>query len=49
MRLGDIAEVESSVEDVRTAGLANGKRAVLIIVYRQPGANVIETVDRVRR
>src|SRR5262245_55011915 len=48
IRLGDVAEVESSVEDVRTAGLSNGKRAVLIIVYRQPGANVIETVDRVQ-
>jgi multidrug efflux pump len=47
VRLGDIASVESSVEDVRTAGIANGKRAVLIIVYRQPGANVIDTVDRV--
>ncbi len=47
IRLGDVAEVESSVEDVRTAGLANGKRAVLMIVYRQPGANVIDTVDRV--
>jgi len=48
VRLGDVAEVESSVEDVRTAGLANGKRAVLIIAYRQPGANMIATVDRVR-
>ena len=47
VRLGDIADVESSVEDVRTAGLVNGKRAVVLIVYRQPGANVIETVDRV--
>ncbi|MET0486396.1 MAG: multidrug efflux RND transporter permease subunit [Candidatus Rokuibacteriota bacterium] len=47
VRLGDIAEVESSVEDVRTAGLVNSKRAVVLIVYRQPGANVIETVDRV--
>jgi multidrug efflux pump len=48
VRLGDIAQVESSVEDVRTAGLANGKRAVLLILYRQPGANMIDTVDRVR-
>jgi multidrug efflux pump len=48
VRLGDVAEVESSVEDVRTAGLANGKRAVLIIVYRQPGANIIDTVDRIQ-
>src|SRR5712692_3540833 len=47
VRLGDIARVESSVEDLRTAGLANGKRAVLLVVYRQPGTNIIETVDRV--
>jgi multidrug efflux pump len=47
LRLGDIAEVESSVEDVRTGGFANGKRAVLIVMYRQPGANIIDTVDRV--
>jgi multidrug efflux pump len=47
VRLGDIAQVDSSVEDLRTAGLANGKRAVLMIVYRQPGSNMIETVDRV--
>jgi len=47
VRLGDIASVESSVEDVRTGGFANGKRAVLIVMFRQPGANIIETVDRV--
>ena len=47
VRLGEIATVESSVEDLRTAGLANGKRAVLIILYRQPGANMIEAADRV--
>jgi len=47
VRLGDIADVESSVEDVRTGGFANGKRAVLIVMYRQPGANIIDTVDRV--
>ena len=47
VRLGDVAEVESSVEDVRTGGFANGKRAVLVVLYRQPGANIIETVDRV--
>src|SRR5439155_20080261 len=46
--LGDIAEVEGSVEDLRTGGLANGRRAVLIIVFRQPGSNIIDTVDRVR-
>jgi hydrophobe/amphiphile efflux-1 (HAE1) family protein len=47
VRLGDVADVQDSVEDVRNAGLANGKRAVLIIVFRQPGANIIDTVDRV--
>jgi multidrug efflux pump len=47
VRLGDVADVEDSVEDIRNVGLANGKPAVLIIVYRQPGANIIETVDRV--
>src|SRR5437762_13283356 len=46
-RLSDVATVTDSVEDIRTGGLANGKPAVLIIVYRQPGANIIDTVDRV--
>jgi multidrug efflux pump len=47
VRLGDVADVEDSVEDVRNAGLSNGKPAVLIILFRQPGANIIGTVDRV--
>src|SRR5262249_47218231 len=47
VRLGDIADIESSVEDIRTGGLANGRRAVLLVMFRQPGANIIETVDRV--
>ena len=48
VRLGDVAEVQDSVSDSRNIGLANGKPGVLIIVFRQPGANIIETVDRVR-
>jgi len=48
VRLGDVADVEDSVSDRRNIGLANGKPGVLIIVFRQPGANIIETVDRVR-
>ena len=48
VRLMDIATVEHSVEDLRTTGLVNGTPAVLIIINRQPGANIIETVDRVR-
>src|SRR5271165_473888 len=47
VRLADVADVRDSVEDVHNIGLANGKPAVLIIVSRQPGANIIATVDRV--
>jgi multidrug efflux pump len=48
VRLGDVGEVKDSVEDAKVMGLANGKPAVLVIVFRQPGANIIDTVDRVR-
>jgi multidrug efflux pump len=48
VRLTDIATVTDSVQDLRNAGLADGRPAVLIQVRRQPGANVIETVDRVK-
>jgi multidrug efflux pump len=48
VRLSDVAEVQDSVEDVRTIGIANGKPGVLIILFRQPAANIIATVDRVR-
>jgi multidrug efflux pump len=47
VKLSDVGEVVDSVEDLRNIGLANGKRSVLVILYRQPGANIIETVDRV--
>jgi multidrug efflux pump len=47
VRLSDVGEVDDSVENVRNLGLANGQPAVLVILYRQPGANIIETVDRV--
>ena len=47
VRLSDIADVTDSVEDLRNAGLVNADPAVLIIVFRQPGANIIDTVDRV--
>src|SRR5689334_14522539 len=48
VRLSDIADVSDSVQDRRNAGLANGKPSVLIILFRQPEANMIETVDRVK-
>jgi multidrug efflux pump len=47
VRLRDIAEVVDSVEDTRNLGLFGGKRGVLMAIFRQPGANMIETVDRV--
>jgi len=48
VRLSDVAEVKDSVEDVRNQGLADGRPAVLIVIYRQPGANIIETVAGVQ-
>jgi multidrug efflux pump len=48
VRLSSVAEVIDSNENIRNAGLANGKPSVLVILYRQPGANIIDTVDRVR-
>ena len=48
VQLSDVAAVENSVEDLRATGMANGKPAVLVLIFRQPGANIIETVDRVR-
>ncbi len=47
VRLADVAEVVDSVQDLRNAGSANGKPSVLIILNRQPNANIIDTVDRV--
>ncbi|HEY3767589.1 MAG TPA: efflux RND transporter permease subunit [Candidatus Angelobacter sp.] len=48
VRLSDVAQVTDSVQNVRTAGYLNGKRAVTVIIFRQPGANIIATVDRIR-
>ncbi len=48
VRLSDVADVQDSVEDLRNAGLSNGQPSVLVILFRQPGANIIDTVDRVK-
>jgi multidrug efflux pump len=48
IRLQDVASVTDGVENVNTLGLFNGEPAVIVLVTRQPGANVIETVDGVR-
>jgi len=49
VRLSDLGQVVDSVEDVRNLGMINGKKAVIMIVYPQPGANLIDTVDRIRQ
>jgi multidrug efflux pump len=48
VRLSDVSEVVDSVEDLRNMGVANGKPAVNVTINRQPGANIIETVDSIR-
>ncbi|MFL9871908.1 efflux RND transporter permease subunit [Paraburkholderia megapolitana] len=49
VKLSDMAEIVDSVEDLRNLGLArNNQPAVLVMLYRQPGANIIDTVDNVR-
>jgi multidrug efflux pump len=47
VRLADVGSVTDSVEDLRNLGISNGQRAILLIVSRQPNANIIDTVDRV--
>ncbi len=48
VRLSDVATVNDSVEDVRNLGLSNGKPSVLVILFRQPGGNIISTIDGVK-
>ena len=48
VRLSDVSDVLDSVEDIRNMGLANGVPAVNVAINRQPGANIIDTVDRIR-
>ena len=48
VRVQDVGIAVDSVEDLRQAGYTNGKPSVLLVVFRQPGANIIDTVDRIR-
>ncbi len=48
VHLSDVADVEDSVENIDNAGFSNGKAAVLVIVFSQPGANIIQTIDSVK-
>jgi len=49
VRLADVATVTDSVQNIRSAGYLNGKPAIPIIIFRQPGANIIQTVENIRR
>jgi multidrug efflux pump len=48
VKLSAVANVQDSTENIRAAGFVNGQPSVLIIIFRQPGANIIDTVDRIR-
>src|SRR5208283_5204918 len=48
VHLADLAEIIDSVADLRNAGVAQGKPAILVTLFRQPGANIIETVDQLK-
>ncbi len=48
VRIQDVADVVNSVEDIHTGGMFNGKPAILLVIFKSPGANVISTVDRVQ-
>ena len=47
VRLSDVADVVDSTQNLRAAGYLNGKRAVNLVIFRQPGANIIDTVNRI--
>jgi multidrug efflux pump len=48
VRLADVADVSNSAQNIRTAGYLNGIPSITVIIFRQPGANIIETVDRIQ-
>ncbi|MCK1337670.1 efflux RND transporter permease subunit [Bradyrhizobium sp. 38] len=48
LRIRDIGEAVAGPEDMKTAAWADGKRGVFLVIFKQPGANVIETVDRIK-
>ena len=48
MRIRDIGQAVAGPEDANQAAWANGKRGMILVVFKQPGANVIETVDKIK-
>ncbi len=49
VRLSDVADVEDSIQNIRNSGYVDGKPCVNLIIFRQPGANIIDTVDSIRQ
>ena len=49
VKLSDVADVVDSIQNIRAAGFSNGKPCVLLIIFRQPGVNIIDTVERVKQ
>src|SRR5579863_65073 len=48
VRISDVGQTQDAVEDLRNSGYANGRPSVLVIIFRQPGANIIDTVDLIQ-
>jgi len=48
VRLIDVAKISGAVEDLRAGAVSNGQTAVVLVIFRQPGVNIIDTVDRIR-
>jgi multidrug efflux pump len=48
VRIADVGQVGDAVEDIRNSGYSNGKPSVFVIIFREPGANIIDTVDKIR-
>ncbi len=48
VRVGDVGEAVDSVEDIRNSGFFNGEPSILVVIFRQPGANILDTVDRIK-
>jgi len=49
IQLSDVANVTNSVENIRAAGFSNGEPSVILVIFKQPGANVIQTVDQINK
>src|SRR5262249_40410229 len=48
VKLSDVADVQDSIENLRNVGVANGQPSILVILFREPGANIIDAADGVK-